>query len=48
MVLFTRVSAGTRGPAVSAAFADSIWYVVGTLLTMWVLMHLLPRVTRSG
>nr|WP_277622443.1 MFS transporter [Streptomyces sp. CB03238] len=43
VLLFTRISAGTRGPAVSTAFADSLWYVVGTLVVMWALMLLLPQ-----
>lgn len=48
VVLFTRISAGTRGPAMSSAFADSIWYVVGTLVMMWALMLLLPKPARAG
>lgn len=48
VVLFTHVTAGTRGPAMNTAFADSLWYVVGTLLVMWALMLLLPRRTRSS
>jgi EmrB/QacA subfamily drug resistance transporter len=47
VVLFTHISAGARGPAVSTAFAGSLWYVIGTLLTMWALMLLLPRPNRS-
>ncbi|GAA1541953.1 MFS transporter [Streptomyces albidochromogenes] len=45
VVFFTHISAVTRGPDVSTAFAGSIWYVVGTLVTMWALMLLLPKRT---
>ncbi|GGX23683.1 MFS transporter [Streptomyces chryseus] len=48
VIFFTHISAGTRGPAVSAAFTHSLWYVIGTLLTMWALMLLLPKPTRSS
>ncbi|MEU9256148.1 MFS transporter [Streptomyces sp. NPDC048270] len=48
MVLFTHTTAGTRGSALNSAFADTLWYVVGTLLLMWTLMFLLPRRTRSS
>ncbi|MWA14580.1 MFS transporter [Streptomyces sp. BA2] len=48
VVLFTDISAGTRGPAMNAAFADSLGYVVGTLVTMWALMLLLPKRTRTS
>ncbi|MER5310724.1 MFS transporter [Streptomyces sp. NPDC002773] len=47
LVFFTHITAGTRGPAVGTAFADSLWYVIGTLLAMWALMLLLPRRTRT-
>ncbi|MGW7081483.1 MFS transporter [Streptomyces sp. NPDC054866] len=48
VVLFTHTTAGTRGPAMNTAFADSLWYVVGTLIAMWALLLLLPRRTRSS
>ncbi|MET9318667.1 MFS transporter [Streptomyces sp. NPDC003038] len=48
LVLFTRISAGTRGPSMATAFAGSLWYVVGTLITMWALMLLLPQRTRTS
>ncbi|MEU9235617.1 MFS transporter [Streptomyces subrutilus] len=48
VVFFTHISAGTLGPAVSTAFTSSLWYVVGTLLTIWALMLLLPKPTRIG
>ncbi|PKV90078.1 hypothetical protein [Streptomyces sp. TLI_146] len=47
VVFFTHISADTRGPAVSTAFADNLWYVVGTLITMWALMLLLPKRTQT-
>ncbi|MFD6875701.1 MULTISPECIES: MFS transporter [unclassified Streptomyces] len=47
VILFTHISAGTRGPAVNTAFANSLWYVIGTLITMWALMLLLPKPTRT-
>ncbi|MFJ4777938.1 MFS transporter [Streptomyces sp. NPDC088762] len=48
VVFFTYISADTRGPAVNTAFADSLWYVIGTLLTMWALMLLLPKRTHTN
>ncbi|MFG2339554.1 MFS transporter [Streptomyces yangpuensis] len=48
VILFTHTTAGTRGRAMNTAFADSLWYVVGTLLVMWALMLRLPPRTRSS
>ncbi|MFC8919277.1 MFS transporter [Streptomyces sp. NPDC057116] len=48
VVFFTGIDAGTRGAAVSTAFADSLWYVVGTLIAMWALMLLFPGRPRTG
>ncbi|MFC7308095.1 MFS transporter [Streptomyces monticola] len=48
VVLFTHTTAGTRGSAMNTAFADSLWYVVGTLVVMWALMFLLSKPTRSN
>ncbi|MGA5424357.1 MFS transporter [Streptomyces lavendulocolor] len=48
VVFFTHINADTRGPAVSTAFSDSLWYVIGTLLTMWALMLQLPKRTRTS
>ncbi|MGW6055508.1 MFS transporter [Streptomyces sp. NPDC055189] len=48
VVLFSHTTAGTRGPAMNTAFADSLWYVVGILVVMWALMFLLPKPTRSN
>ncbi|MFD3327982.1 MFS transporter [Streptomyces sp. NPDC058701] len=48
VILFNHLSAGTRGPAVNTAFATSLWYVIGTLITMSVLMLLLPKATHSS
>ncbi|MEU3724082.1 hypothetical protein [Streptomyces sp. NPDC031705] len=48
LVLLTHISAGARGPAVTTAFATGLRYVVGTLLTMWALMLLLPKRAHAG
>ncbi|MGA5425127.1 MFS transporter [Streptomyces lavendulocolor] len=48
VVLFTDISVGTRGPVMATAFAGSLWSVVGTLITMWALMLLLPKRTRTS
>ncbi|MFH8573206.1 hypothetical protein [Streptomyces sp. NPDC017993] len=48
VIFFIHISAGTRGSAVSTAFTNSLCYVVGTLITMWVLMLLLPKPTRTS
>ncbi|WP_240659992.1 MFS transporter [Streptomyces sp. WAC 01529] len=48
VIFFTHIGAGIRGPAVNTAFADSLWYVVGTLIAMGALMQLLPQRTRTG
>lgn len=48
VIFFTHFSAGTRGPAVTIAFTNSLWYVIGTLITMWALLLLLPRRTRTS
>ncbi|MFV0126158.1 MFS transporter [Streptomyces sp. HMX112] len=48
VVVFTHINAGTRGPAVNIAFTTSLWYVIGTLITMWALMLMLPKHTRTS
>ncbi|MFD3872094.1 MFS transporter [Streptomyces sp. NPDC058623] len=48
VILFIHINAGTQGPAVNTAFANSLWYVIGTLITMAVLMLLLPKPAHSS
>ncbi|KMO95639.1 MFS transporter [Streptomyces roseus] len=48
VVLFTHTPAGTQGPAMNSAFAHSLWYVIAALTTMWALMILLPKQTRTA
>ncbi|GGR86708.1 MFS transporter [Streptomyces aureoverticillatus] len=45
VVFFVHAPAGSHGTTVTNAFAGTIWYVVGAVVTMWMLMFLLPRRT---